>query len=399
MRRQIQLSSRPVSRKLLLRIETLSKNIGLRNPPKVIISPSVNGPAVCGLWRPALMLSEWFEDELTEEEQNMILGHELMHIRRWDLPINALFYFIVILNWFNPLLWIAFYKIGIDREAACDEQLIGSSQWSSVEYGKVLLNMNSKQSFSGLALGFVGILNNSHSLRYRIRQIASQQQLNSSFKPFFLIVIVFFVVWGLVKPKLIAAEQTFNSESVIERISQMGKSSRKDQAFIKGLFHKYAKEIEPLKNSDQKIQLNQNLIAGKLSREEYNNFQKHRFGLGESRKGQGLAFFRTNENTYGKLYYTWGIGHKIHIQEVIVYDKNSQEKQLKSLSKLVLSSAGHADLDLALGSGIPGFRKAVNNGTYNPDIHCSSWDGVDDARAYLRSESGGVLLFPIWTPN
>lgn len=181
LRRQINLSSRPVSHNLLVRIETLSKSVGLRNPPKVIISPSVKGPAVCGLWRPVLVLSDWFEDVLTEEEQNMILGHELMHISRWDLPINALFYFIVILNWFNPLLWVANYKIGIDREAACDEQVISSSKWNSVEYGKVLINMNSKQNFSGLALGFVGILNNSHSLRYRIQQIASQRQLNSSF--------------------------------------------------------------------------------------------------------------------------------------------------------------------------------------------------------------------------
>ena len=173
-----------------------------------------------------------------------------------------------------------------------------------------------------------------------------------------------------------------------------------DGVKIKSFFEKYAKEIESLKNGDnQKIQLNQNLIAGKLSREEYNNFQKDRLGLGESREGLGVAFFRTNEDTYGKLYYTWGVGHKLHIQEVIVYDKNSQEKQLKSLNNLVLSPAGHVDLDSGFGSGILGLGKAAKNGTYNPDIHCSSGDGVDDARAYLRSTGGGVLMFPVSLGN
>lgn len=186
-----------------------------------------------------------------------------------------------------------------------------------------------------------------------------------------------------------------------EAISKVDDSYKEvDGVAIKNLFEKYAKEIEPLKNGhDQKIELNQNLVAGKLSREEYNNFQKHRFDLGESREGLGVAFFRTNENTYGKLYYTWGVGHKLHVQEIIVYDKNSQEIKLKSLSNLVLSPAGHVDLDSGLGSGIPGLGQAAKNGTYNPDIHCSSWDGIDDARAYLRSTGGGVLLFPVSLGN
>ncbi|EDM26989.1 hypothetical protein LNTAR_07089 [Lentisphaera araneosa HTCC2155] len=186
-----------------------------------------------------------------------------------------------------------------------------------------------------------------------------------------------------------------------ESVSKVDDSFKEiDGVKIKNIFEKYAKEIEPLKNGhDQKIELNQNLVAGKLSREEYNNSQKHRFDLGESREGLGVAFFRTNEDTYGKLYYTWGVGHKLHIQEVIVYDKNSQEKQLKSLNNLVLSPAGHVDLDSGFGSGIPGLGKAAKNGTYNPDIHCSSGDGVDDARAYLRSTGGGVLMFPVSLGN
>ena len=50
-------------------------------------------------------------------ELQFVLRHELTHIKRGDLPLNALLCVLLSLHWFNPLLWFAFFKARLDRES------------------------------------------------------------------------------------------------------------------------------------------------------------------------------------------------------------------------------------------------------------------------------------------
>ena len=49
--------------------------------------------------------------------------HEKEHIRRGDHIWKLLAHFILILNWYNPLIWIAYKKFSDDMEMACDERV------------------------------------------------------------------------------------------------------------------------------------------------------------------------------------------------------------------------------------------------------------------------------------
>ncbi|MFN7564098.1 MAG: M56 family metallopeptidase, partial [Prosthecobacter sp.] len=75
---------------------------------------------------------------------------------------------------FNPLLWLAFFKVRADREAACDAQVLeNATPQRRSAYGHALLKIESAFAPLRLSLGFIGILQRHASLRARIRSIAA----------------------------------------------------------------------------------------------------------------------------------------------------------------------------------------------------------------------------------
>ncbi len=216
--RRIRRASLPVKAESLAHIAETAQVVGLRRVPRVLQSSAVASPAVCGLWRPTLLLNERFPQDLSAEEAEMVLRHELTHIRRGDLALNALLCALLALHWWNPLLWLAFFRVRVDREAACDAQVLeGSSAARRAAYGHTLLKMETEFPPTSLCLGFVGILQRGGTLRERIEAIISQPQLNQTMKTTITLSIAVLTIAGIVKatgqspaskPDAVAGENT-----------------------------------------------------------------------------------------------------------------------------------------------------------------------------------------------
>ncbi len=177
--RRIRHDSQPASPELISQMARLSQHLGLRQAPRLLISDQVTSPAVTGLWKPTLLLPRNFPAPFSEQQAELILLHELTHLRRKDLPINALSCLLLAVHWFNPVLWLAFALARRDREAACDEQVLeGRATDVRHDYGHALIEAAAVYAPRGLSLGFVGILQKGHSLRSRIRDIATPPQGN-----------------------------------------------------------------------------------------------------------------------------------------------------------------------------------------------------------------------------
>lgn len=175
--RRFKATRQPPGEKLQTLIEQTVREVGLRRAPEVWISPAISSPAVAGLLRPRLLLPAEFDHAFTLAEVRLILRHELTHLRRHDLPVNALLCVLVALHWFNPLLWLAFFQVRADRESACDSEVLADATHASrVEYGHALLKVESAFSPLSLSLGFVGIFQRGAALRSRIRCIAAQRR-------------------------------------------------------------------------------------------------------------------------------------------------------------------------------------------------------------------------------
>jgi beta-lactamase regulating signal transducer with metallopeptidase domain len=366
--RRVARSARPAEAETILQIERVASEIGLHRLPTVLVSPAVKSPAVCGLWRGLLMLNDSFEQDLSRHEQEMVLRHELTHLRRKDLMWNALFFLLLAVHWFNPLLWLAFFRACADREAACDAEVLrGCSKRRRLDYGHTLLKLETGTSSPRLNLGFIGIQANAIALRRRLRLIISEPTVPAFLKPLLPITMVALVSWGSIKPTLKANELSPGSDA-------FGKVS---EAYIKSLF-----EAE---EHDEK------LVKDQLSRADYNSKQKHRFELHQSRKGLGMVYFRTNEGNYGKLLYTWGIGPKLHLMEIVVFDSQSGKTVVRTDKNIVLDLAGHYDLDTGVGTHASG-RDDYGDDNYRPDLHHGSMHGPD---RHLKGIDGASFLFPI----
>ncbi len=105
--------------KLLVR-KAMAK-VMLPGSVRVAETDAIHAPAVCGLWRPTLLLPSGFAQDLDDDSITWSLHHELAHIRRQDLVVDSLQRALRTLWWFHPTLWLLDRVVNELRECACDE--------------------------------------------------------------------------------------------------------------------------------------------------------------------------------------------------------------------------------------------------------------------------------------
>lgn len=117
---------------------------------------AIPAPFILGIINPKIYVP--FSD-LTEESG--VVAHEKAHLKRLDHITKPLAYGILILHWFNPLVWAAFRSFCRDVERACDEKVISGMTLSArKQYSASLLKFASKNNKAGycpLAFGEVGV--------------------------------------------------------------------------------------------------------------------------------------------------------------------------------------------------------------------------------------------------
>ncbi|MCE5172057.1 M48 family metalloprotease [Paenibacillus profundus] len=94
--------------------------MGVKRDVRFVASECIPGPAVVGFRNPAIVISPSLIVTLREDQLQCILAHEFGHIQRRDVAVNWMMHILLILHWFNPLLWLAVHKARQDQEMACD---------------------------------------------------------------------------------------------------------------------------------------------------------------------------------------------------------------------------------------------------------------------------------------
>jgi hypothetical protein len=178
----------------------------LRRAPRLLLSQAVASPAVTGLFRPTLLLPAGFPSDLSEEEAQLVVRHELIHLKRGDLPVNWLLCLIQALHWCNPIVWLAVHRIRADRESACDAQVLESSRTDAREvYGHALLKMEGTLASAGWTLGFVGIFEREADIRTRILAIAGYRHTNIAGRSLAAVVLAVLTLAGATRAQERAA--------------------------------------------------------------------------------------------------------------------------------------------------------------------------------------------------
>jgi len=160
------------SERLAALADEAQKFVGMKFKVQVKLTANTMSPAVCGLFRPAILIPQSLAENFSDEQLRAVLLHELIHLRRRDVWLNFFQALLQIFYWWHPLVWLANARIRRVREEAVDDAVMLALRDEAEAYAPTLLEVAKLALNRPLAsLGLVGILESRHALRQRIERL------------------------------------------------------------------------------------------------------------------------------------------------------------------------------------------------------------------------------------
>src|SRR5262249_16224658 len=128
---------------------TLATRLRLRRRVRIFKTERISMPMTWGLMRSDVLLPKE-ADHWSMECRWIVMAHELTHVKRRDCLMQALAQVACAIYWFNPLVWIAAWRVRVERELACDDHVLEAGAKAS-DYASHLVEIAS--SFGGANCG------------------------------------------------------------------------------------------------------------------------------------------------------------------------------------------------------------------------------------------------------
>lgn len=103
-------------------IDALLDRFRFSRDPRICVSSSCRAPLTFGVFHPTVLLPE--DLPVGDAQFQLVLAHELAHIRRKDCLRKLLLTVCICLYWWNPLVWLMVWLANRDMELACDEAVL-----------------------------------------------------------------------------------------------------------------------------------------------------------------------------------------------------------------------------------------------------------------------------------
>jgi len=118
-------------------LEAARARLGIVRSVTLLIHPERTIPIVWGILRPRLLLPAAARNWSAEQLRSVLL-HELAHVKRRDMLAQLLAQLACAMHWFNPLVWLAAWRLAVERERACDDLVLTSGVRASAYAGHLL---------------------------------------------------------------------------------------------------------------------------------------------------------------------------------------------------------------------------------------------------------------------
>ncbi len=167
------------------RIINLANRMNITRPLQTFFSRYVNTPMMIGFFKPVILLPLATMSQLSPEQFEAILIHELAHIRRNDYVLNILQSVLDTILFFNPFTWWITQNIREEREKSCDEMVLQLSD--PYHYARALLALEEPLQHRPLVMTAVG--KRSH-LFHRIKNIMEMKNNHLNLRQKFITLLV-----------------------------------------------------------------------------------------------------------------------------------------------------------------------------------------------------------------
>ena len=153
----------------------------VRYKDNIFQSENVSFPFVLGIIKPRIYLPFKMNGQYLE----YVVAHEQAHICRKDHWWKPLGFLLLMIHWFNPLMWLAYVLLCRDIELACDERVIkelGNEQRGDYTQALVACSVN-RRMIAACPLAFGEV-----SVKERVKSVMNYK------KPAFWVIIISVIV-------------------------------------------------------------------------------------------------------------------------------------------------------------------------------------------------------------
>jgi beta-lactamase regulating signal transducer with metallopeptidase domain len=168
---------------LLLRLDVLRRQMNIPRFVDLRLSTRITNPLTAGVLRPWILLPVTALTGLSAEQLEVVLAHELAHIRRADYLWNLLQTIVETLFFFHPAVWWISRRVREERELCCDDVALRACSDPTV-YASALLRLEEeRRTRLHLAMALDGHQSRA-GLRARILRILGDREPSPrSFRP------------------------------------------------------------------------------------------------------------------------------------------------------------------------------------------------------------------------
>lgn len=121
------------------KVDLLKHQLGITKPVKFLLSHIAEQPMTFGFFKPVILVPFSLVSQLSPEQLEVILLHELSHIKRNDYLINIFQSMMEIIFFYHPAVWWISGQVRKVREEVCDDKVIASGK-DPFLYAQTLLN-------------------------------------------------------------------------------------------------------------------------------------------------------------------------------------------------------------------------------------------------------------------
>lgn len=130
----------PLSLELETQFSALVKKLKIAQQVEFYLSTKVEVPTVIGWLKPVVLIPISSLTGLSSNHLEIIVIHELAHIRRYDYLVNIFQTLIETLLFYHPAVWWISKQIRIERENCCDDIAVEFNQ-DPLTYAQALVNL------------------------------------------------------------------------------------------------------------------------------------------------------------------------------------------------------------------------------------------------------------------
>ena len=189
-----------------------SQQLSLRRTVSLWFSDAVKTPVTFGYFKPIILLPISLINNITTQQAEIIILHELVHIKSKDYLLNWFLLFIETIYFFNPFIKIAAEKLKLEREKNCDIQVL-NYDYGAVNYAETLYEIAQNNSF--LKRFQLGVFKNNAQLYKRILFFSNDRNLSFRKCNFSFLIAIVFLLTGFVS-FLMVGKTSFKVPSNVE---------------------------------------------------------------------------------------------------------------------------------------------------------------------------------------